>query len=158
MPRVPSPFATPTLGSRAAQVQGWVDEALEIVGLRQWGVFYDDSSFLTNDDDEDDYHHAEITPSDDLTAELKLGEKFFLRSPEYQRLTLTHELSHLFTNPLEDVFALVQGQVTSEVWEVLDKVLLNVNEAAVETIARAVAPLLPLPKFDGFVALIKDPE
>jgi hypothetical protein len=124
-------------------VGNWVADALPRLGLGQWEITVAEEAAA-----EDAW--ADVEPhAYDPRATMRIGSGLEAQTPERQRLILTHELVHLFLQPLDRYTASMEsthGSVWYGAWYPgYDDHL----EQATERIAKSIAPHLPLPRIGG---------
>jgi len=124
-------------------VAAWVADALPRIGLSQWEITVAEDAAA-----EDAW--ADVEPhAYDPRATMRIGSSFEAQTPERQRQILTHELVHLFLQPLDRYTASMEathGSVWYGAWYPgYDDHL----EQACERIAKSMAPHLPLPRISG---------
>lgn len=79
-------------------------------------------------------------------AVLKLGRNWHNFDAEGRRHTLTHELIHIHTEGMDDVmYYSVRKQLAPSTWDVVFEEFRRKLEFAVDGLADAIAPLMPLP-------------
>lgn len=82
-------------------------------------------------------------------AEVFLSEAWLAYPPEQQRQTLTHELLHAHLGRLCRVMTRLKEQDDREVVRYANTAFDEEEEIVVETLARILAPMLPLPRGEG---------
>lgn len=120
-------------------LQAWIDEAKPVMRLNDWYVVAKD----TPPEDEDGglsydaFAGSFIRDSSDH-ASVHLGDSFWDETPEEQRETLAHELLHCHLYRLHRFVEdrLRKADITTA---------RQMEEIAIEQLARIVAPLLPMP-------------
>jgi len=120
-----------------AAVQDWIDDAKRRIGLAEWQI-------TVADDAASDDAWADIEPhSIDPKAVIRIGAGFEGKAPEEQVLILTHELAHLFLQPLDQYASHLETQHGSIWWNAWYPGYDDQLEAATERIAKALAPRMP---------------
>jgi hypothetical protein len=122
--------------------QSWLPYARDLadrLGLRDWRVA------VSDDPPEDPGATASIECVEGRRlAILRLSDRFLAGRPADQRQTVTHELIHCHLAPLDQV---VMAAGLSDPWV---RVIL---EYAIDGLAAAVAPMLPIPPTAGLSEL-----
>lgn len=131
--------------SREDKVQDWINLALIQMGIGDWRVEYSSERCADCDDGN---ILACIHPDDRYRAAgLKLADCFWETDRYAQRETLAHELCHLFTARLIDVITKAKKDLPIQVYSLWRSQVNDAEEFAVDAMARALAPTLPLPRF-----------
>jgi hypothetical protein len=78
-------------------------------------------------------------------ASVVVCDRWFVRAPDEQRQTITHELLHAQTARLRRVMSRLNDEVGGEAIGYANAAYSEEEEIVVDTLARAIAPLLPLP-------------
>ena len=131
--------------SREDKIQQWLELAAIQLGIGDWRIRYvpaecdncDDGGILACVHPEECYRAAEI----------RLAAHFWDLGPREQRETLVHELCHLFTARLMDAITKVRKELPAPVYSLWRSQINDAEEFAVDAMARALAPALPLPRF-----------
>lgn len=121
----------------------YVRAIADALGLRDWQFTYTDDP-----PGEIDYEHATaaIRPTRGRKwACLWVPAKWWDESPEDRRQTIAHELLHLHFAGMERILETVQTNLGDATWGVLRAAHLDALEMAVDGIADAIAPFMPLP-------------
>jgi hypothetical protein len=119
----------------------WLDDAKQVLGLSDWEV-----ELVTGADLPDDCLARINIPTGRRTAEIKLGEEYEKSSPEEKRATLVHELLHCHFDPLGDLAHRALPQTIGEAaWHVYEEASDLLLEQAIDAVAVAIAPFLPVP-------------
>lgn len=79
-------------------------------------------------------------------ASLWFSDGFMRDDPENQRQTVAHELLHAHLNGVRHMVAGVEDHMSRAVYDVWDDAFNTIFESAVDAIAYAIAPRLPLPE------------
>lgn len=120
-------------------LQAWIDEAQPIMGLQGWKITAAAEPPGVDAEDDDAYAGTYVFDNAD-TARIHLGDAFWEETVDEQRTTLAHEMVHIIVNRRAD-FA--RDRMTRETDRATHRQL---EEIAVENLARVIAPRLPLPK------------
>lgn len=128
---------------RAAAVkaaQRYVEKLQPYMRLAHWQI-------VVHDDPPDgDDCVADISCSPTRTmAALRISDYYITSSPEKQRRSITHELVHCLLHQLSEAEQAFLYAVGHPVWEHLHRRYEHEEELAVDEVARAIAPFLPLP-------------
>jgi hypothetical protein len=78
-------------------------------------------------------------------GEVALGRDWMARTPEERRRTMTHELLHCHTARLCRVLTRLGEEDKSDLAIYVIKAFDNEEEIVIDTLARILAPLMPLP-------------
>lgn len=78
-------------------------------------------------------------------ANITLYPSFFLEPKESQREIVVHELLHIHQRKQFEVVESTKTALGKKAFELLDTFYLATEEATVQTLARIIAPSLPLP-------------
>lgn len=79
------------------------------------------------------------------SAHVYIHPPFLHASPDEQRHVITHELVHIHTRQLHDLlWTTVKPVIGSAAWDVLQPAIRLADEHAVDALASALAPSLPL--------------
>lgn len=80
-------------------------------------------------------------------ATIHLARDFATESPEDQRHYLTHELLHIHLDPCDSLLRqALPDALGTTAWKILEEAQRERIEHAVDALAAAIAPMLPLPK------------
>ncbi len=78
-------------------------------------------------------------------ATIVLCDRWFVRTPEEQRQTLVHELIHAHTGRLCRVMTRLNDEIGGETIRYVTTAFDEEEEIVADTLARVIAPFLPLP-------------
>jgi hypothetical protein len=94
--------------------------------------------------------NADVTWWEDkYRADLRLSADFFDMKAEDQRYSITHELLHLHLRGVALVEKHLRHPLGEVMWALIDDRFEHEEELAVDGLARALAPFLPLPPQEG---------
>lgn len=126
---------------RTELVQDWLADSLGRLSLSHWHV-----KVLKEPAPSDCY--ADIDPhAQAYRATLRLSHDFWVQTPEEQRNTLAHELSHLLLARLDQMAEKLEqsnGAVWYSAWEPQWD---DATERVADTVGLLLSPLLELPEF-----------
>lgn len=129
--------------SRQDALAAYVRAVADALGLRDWHVTYVDEPPGGIDHEN---ATAAIRPTRGRKwASLWVPARWWDESPEDRRQTIAHELLHLHFAGMERMLETVQTNLGDAAWGVLRSAHLDALELAVDGIADAIAPHLPLP-------------
>jgi hypothetical protein len=112
------------------------------LGLRDWSLRLHD-----DEPDDKDAQASVATVYGRKIAHVNLGHGFSMLDPEEQRHVIVHELLHVLMDPTWTlVNQALPGQIGVSAWGVFEAAYRERMEHAVDAIAKALAPALPLPE------------
>lgn len=122
-----------------ADLQTYARDLADRLGLKDWEVTIDRSrppgDALAYVHVQTDVHHSLIS----------VGDEFRHCAPEQQRELLTHELLHAHHDRIDTHIMHVQDVIGGQSLDVLRRTIHDDIEQLTDRLARAIAPLLPLP-------------
>lgn len=127
------------MSRRHRHLTTWIDDVLPRLGLRRWRV-------TLSEEPADADAHAQISPHDQsYDADLSLDPDFLDLPLERQRELLTHELLHLAFAHVDTAVEHLEPVIGTAAWSVFSPHYSDAFERAIDELARAIAPSLPLP-------------
>ncbi len=114
------------MSRRHRHLATWIDDVLPRLGLRRWRVTLSDE------------------PAD-TDADLSLDPDFLDLPLERQRKLLTHELLYLVFAHVDTAVEHLEPVMGTAAWSVFSPHYSDAFERAIDELARAIAPSLPLP-------------
>lgn len=124
-----------------AAYQTYLRQLADLLGLKDWEIV------LKRELDADEDTAASITCSyGQKHAFVWVGQKFFSGYDlAYRRCCLAHELIHCHLNAAQEVVRNLSGRLAGDAYDIVRSCHHDAIEYATDGIARAIAPLLPLP-------------
>lgn len=124
-----------------AAYQTYLRQLADLLGLKDWEIV------LKREPDANEDAAASITCTyGQKHAFVWVGPAFFSEfDVDYRRRTLIHELIHCHLNPIQEVVGNLAGRIGGDAYDVVRGCHHDAIEYATDGIARAIAPLLPLP-------------
>ena len=129
---------------RQAEIQAYVDLLKPILVLRDWKIMVEH-----NGAEGDDNAASIRCIYGTRHAYINIGESFDDHTVEQQRHVLVHELIHAHLNRIKGAVINVLNQVGRTEYEVGKAQLVDECEYATDSLADALAPLCPMPKWDS---------
>ena len=132
-------FTTEERKERVEFYRDWTIHCYQMLGLDHWNIAV---QFAPCSDDA----KAECwRSSHQYQAKLRFSDDWFDASPEEQRLTLIHELLHCHQRPVWEAWSTAEAALGMTAWGIFSRIAEIAEETAVDGLARAIAPLFPLP-------------
>jgi predicted metal-dependent hydrolase len=130
--------------NHAQSVDHYLRRCAELIGLRDWSIKFDPKPV---EEPEEDDTQAMTNSTEDCTASVRFAPQFWSFCPKEQRAVIAHELCHLHTNRLRVLAEHFVTGYPKRARGVLNLTLEEADEHVVESIARLLTPMLPLPHF-----------
>ena len=125
---------------QALYLHGWVRRAADLLGLREWSIVVTPWRV----DDETAYAGTFIRDYGDQ-ARVSIGRRFLTIGADEQRRTLTHELLHPpFYRVTRPAIRMVTGHLGRMAEDLFRTALTDAEELAIDRLATAIAPFLPM--------------
>lgn len=124
---------------RIAYYRDWMAHCYQMLGLDHWEIVAGAEPCADNATAEVHLYQGQVE------ARILFSDDYFAAKPETQRSTLLHELLHCHFRPIRDAMNDLEDAVGGPVWAVFDKARETAEEAVVDGLAHALAPLFPLP-------------
>lgn len=122
-------------------LEGWLHDAQEILNLSHWKV-------TVIRDAADVEAWADISPhSQAESADLRISHDFWNQTPEKQREILTHELLHIALARIDQAVEGLEASLGKIAWSVFEPQYEDISERAIDHLAIAIAPSMPIPEF-----------
>lgn len=123
-----------------AAIDGYLRQLADVMGLKDWEIHLQRKR-------PDNPNHAACIQSiyGRRHANVWVDDAFLDDAPESQRETLTHELLHLHINPIKHALQNARSNLGEHTYGVVEGMMDDATEFAVDGIARVLAAYLPLP-------------
>jgi hypothetical protein len=123
------------------QVESYVEECKDILGLKDWTIRYQVVA------DPADGALADIRPDRGKIAYLRLAKNFFSDTPSNQRNTIAHELLHVLLSRVDDTVYSLDSTLAPCTWKLFETNYVEASEDAVQVLSHLIEKLLPLPSW-----------
>lgn len=117
----------------------YLREMADTLGLKDWDFF------IEHNDEDSPFAATCAIVVGQKRAKLGFPPGFDTLTPEQQRQTITHELLHCQTDRWKIIFNRLAPFLSDREYDLMELAFRDVMEEAVDGIATAIAPFLPLP-------------
>jgi len=133
-------FTTEERKERIEFYRDWTIRCYQMLGLDHWNIAIQCAP--CSDDAKAECWRA----VHQYQAKLRFSDEWFDADPEEQRQTLIHELLHCHLRPVWEVWQMVEAPLGTTAWGMFSRMSEIAEETTVDGLARAIAPLFPLPQ------------
>lgn len=127
-----------------AALGAYVRRLADLMELRDWTMYVD-----TGDVQDSTYAATVERVYGRKHARIRVCAEWSNRTPEQQRQNICHELLHVLLGGVDDAVAVLDNAIKPRLYATWRPLFEHQMEYAVDAIADALAPRLPLPNGDG---------